>query len=514
MSPPTEVIRPCGNMEKYSTARHSLGLYRCVAVTGRYALPPGISTLSQAKQLLQDAVAQVIAEQPFMQVGIADEDKQTSSFVPVPQINLSNHIQWFPPSHPGSGSGPDPSAGASRPDTTLCKHLSHQHDQLWPEISQRPPWKLSIIPIQPSQDSQDEPPTEIEVLYFFHHAISDGTSGSIFHKRLLHALNNPSPSTTHHLQSNILTLPTPPTLPLPQEHLVNGRISWPYFLRELWSAFGPAWLKPKPTATPWTGETIRLSTPFHTNVRIITIPAVTVSNLLAACRAQGLTLTPLIHALIAASLAHHIPASAAPSFEPSSAISMRRFVQDPSLDIDNKMCVLVTSTNHPISETLTTALRDSSSSSSSAGPLLETAIWTVASSIKTDLKTRLASLPNDDITAMLRYVSDFHDFFRKKDGKPRGNSWEVSNLGAIEGSSSSSHAEVEGGNGWKLTRAVFSQSAGTVAQAFCVNVAGIAGGETTITLTWNEAVTSTEVVEGLAGDLEVWTRKLAEGESL
>ncbi|KXH60781.1 hypothetical protein CNYM01_04317 [Colletotrichum nymphaeae SA-01] len=515
MTPQTEVIRPCGNMETYSTARHSLGLYRCVAVTGRYALPSGISTLSQTKQLLQDAVAQVIAEQPFMQVGIADEDKETSSFVRVPQINLSNHIQWFPPSHPGSGSGPDFETGASGPDATLCRHLSHQHDQLWPELTQRPPWKISIIPIQPSQHSQNSPPAEIEVLYFFHHAISDGTSGSIFHKRLLHALNNPSPSTAHHLQSNnILTLPTPPTLPLPQENLVNGRISWPYFLRELWSAFGPAWLKPKPAATPWTGEVIRLSTPFHTNVRIITLSAATVAGLLSASRAKGVTLTPLIHALVAASLAHHLPSKTAPSFEPSSAISMRRFVQDPSLDIDNKMCVLVTSTNHPISESLTTALRDSSSSSD---PTLETAIWAVASSIKTDLQTRLTSLPNDDITAMLRYVSDFHDFFRKKDGKPRGNSWEVSNLSAINGNSSSnsnSHAEVGSGNGWKLTRAVFSQSAGTVAQAFCVNVAGIAGGETTITLTWNEAVTSTEVVEALAGDLEVWTRKLAEGESL
>ncbi|KAK1716744.1 alcohol acetyltransferase [Colletotrichum acutatum] len=524
MSSQTEVIRPCGNMEKYSTARHSLGLYRCVAVTGRYVLPPGISTLSQAETILQDAVAQVIAEQPFMQVGIADEDKQTSSFVRVPQINLSNHIQWFPPSHPGSGSGSIPgpdTTGGPGPDATLCKHLSHQHDQLWPEITQRPPWKLSIIPIQ---TSQNEPPAEIEVIYFFHHAISDGTSGSIFHKRLLHALNNPS--TTQHLQSTILTLPTPPSLPLPQENLVNGRISWPYFLRELWSAFGPAWLKPKPAATPWTGEAIRLDTPFHTNVRIVTIPAATVSNLLAACRAKGLTLTPLIHALVAASLARHIPASAAPSFEPSSAISMRRFVQDASLGIDDRMCVLVTSTNHPISETLTTALREPSSSSSpSSGSTLENAIWAVASSVKADLTTRLASLPNDDITAMLRYVDDFHGFFRKKDGKARGDSWEVSNLGAINGRSNNTsniddnnnHSQGEGKNDvqdWKLTRAVFSQSAGTVAQAFCVNVAGIAGGETTITVTWNEAVTATEVVEALAGDLEGWTRKLAEGEGL
>ncbi|KAK1689402.1 alcohol acetyltransferase [Colletotrichum godetiae] len=510
MSTQAEVIRSCGNMEKYSTARHSLGLYRCVAVTGRYALPPGIITLDQVKPILQHAVAQVIAEQPFMQVGIADEDKQTASFVRVPQINLSNHIQWFGPSHPGPGFGTDSSAGGPAPDAVLCKHLSHQHDQLWPEITQRPPWKVSIIPLQTSQDHL----THLEVIYTFHHAISDGTSGSIFHKRLLHALTNPL-TTTPNLQNNILSLSTPPTLPLPQEHLVNSHISWPYFLRELWSAFGPAWLKPTPESPPWTGKPINLATPFHTNIRIITLPPSTVSGLLSASRAQNQTLTPLLHALVTASLAHHIPPSSAPSFEPSTAISMRRFVRDKTLDIDNKMSVLVTSTNHPISTTLTTALRESSSSSpSSTSSTLESAIWAVASSVKKDLQTRLASLPHDDITAMLRYVGDFHDFFRKKDGKARGNSWEVSNLGAINGNSTSEGEDGKGEAGWKLTRAVFSQSAGTVAQAFCVNVAGIAGGETTITVTWNEAITETEVVEVLVVDLEVWARKLANGESL
>ncbi|KXH56580.1 hypothetical protein CSAL01_03414 [Colletotrichum salicis] len=443
----------------------ALGLYRCVAVSGRYALPPGITNLDQAKPILQHAVAQVIAEQPFMQVGIADEDKQTTSFVRVPQISLSNHIQWFGPSHPGPDSDTDSSAGGPAPDAALCKHLSHQHNQLWPETTQHPPWKVSIIPLQNFEDH----PTHLEVIYTFHHAISDGTSGAIFHKRLLHAL-----TTTPNLQNNILNLTNPPTLPLPQEHLVNSHISWPYFLRELWTAFAPTWLKPTPESPPWTGKPI-------------TLPPSTVTGLLSASRAQNQTLTPLLHALIKASLARHIPPPTAPSFEPSSAISMRRFVHEKTLDINNKMSVLVTSTNHPISTTLTTALREScsSSSSSSSGPNLESAIWAVASSIKKDLQTRLASLPHDDITAVLRYVGDFHDFFRKKDGNARGNSWEVTYLGAINGnSSSSSEGENDKGEAdWKLTRAVFSQSAGTVAQAFCVNVAGIAGGETTITVT-------------------------------
>ncbi|OHE98187.1 hypothetical protein CORC01_06555 [Colletotrichum orchidophilum] len=485
MSPKADVVRPCGNLEKYSTARHSLGLYRCVAVAGRYAVPPGAS-LEEVKTTLRGAIAQVAAEQPFMRVGIADEDKQTTSFVRVPQINLSNHIQWFGPSHPGDG------AGAS--DAALCRHLSYQHDQLWPDLERRPPWKVAIIPIQRDEDGV----SEIEVVYFFHHAISDGTSGSIFHKRLLQALSNPV--VVQGLQNDSLDLPKPPALPLSQEQLVNGRISWSYFLWELWGAFGPSWLKSKPDVTPWTGQDADFSTPFHTNVRIVRLPASTVAGLLAASRAQGLTLTPLLHALVAASLARHLPASAAPAFEPSSAISMRRFVKDANADIDNQMSVLVTSTNHPISKERTTLLRESS------GDTLERAIWNVAGSVKSDLKTRLATLPHDDITAMLRYVGDFHDFFKKKDGSARGNSWEVSNLGAINGEGE--------GEGWKLTRAVFSQSAGTIAPPVCVNAAGVAGGETTVTLTWNESIIETKLVEALAADLELWTQKLAAGETL
>lgn len=95
---------------------------------------------------------------------------------------------------------------------------------------------------------------------------------------------------------------------------------------------------------------------------------------------------------------------------------------------------------------------------------------------------------------MLKYVGDFHVFFRQKDGTERDNSWEVSNLGAIKGA-------VDNG-GWKLTRAVFCQSAMAVGTGFGVNVAGIADGEITVTISWNGSIVKPALIDGLLADLE------------
>ncbi|KAK1994443.1 hypothetical protein LX36DRAFT_673136 [Colletotrichum falcatum] len=468
--------------EKYSTARHSLGLCRCVSVTCRYAVPPGTG-LEELKTELCRAVAQVIMEQPFMRVGVVDEDKQAPYYVHVPRIDLTAQIQWYGPSHPDAS------------DAALCRHLSFQHDQLWPRIDELPPWKIAIIPIETFQGS----PAEIDVVYSFHHAIGDGTSGSIFHKRLLDALSNPV--AVAGLDANQLNLPQPPVLPRPQDQLIDGRISWSFFLWELWGAFGPSWLKSKPEVIPWTARTIDLSMPYQTSVRILRLPAATAAGLLAASRAHSMTLTPLFHALVAASLSRHLPASEAPAFNPSSAISLRRFVPAATgLDVDNQLSVLVTSADHSISKALTTNMRKPSDRT------LEEAIWDAAASVKNELRDRLATLPHDDITSMLKYVSNFHEFFMKKNGSERGNSWEVSNLGAISGRTT------EGG--WKLTRALFSQSAMPVGPGFAVNAAGVAGGEVTVALTWNESFVDTALMELLATDLEAWTQRLAAGTPL
>ncbi|KAL0936225.1 uncharacterized protein CTRU02_208440 [Colletotrichum truncatum] len=477
------MLRPCGDMEKYSTSRHSLGLYNGVSIAGRYAVPPG-TDINSLKAILQHAVAQVVLEQPMMRIGIVDEDKQNPSFVHVPSINIAEHTQWF---------------GASSPeevDANLCKHFSFQHGQSWSDIEHRPPWKIAVLPIQGSQKT----PAEVEIVYSFHHAINDGVSGSIFHSRLLETLKSP----IKHLagfDGKKLEVSEPPTLPPPQNELVNSRISWPFFLATLWDAFGPSWLKNKPAVLPWKARPYGISLSNNTSTYLIRIPTPVAKKLLAAARAHSLTLSPLLHALIVASLSRRLSATEAPAFEPCTPISLRRYVPAAAaFDTKKQMLVLVSTADHPVSSSLVTKLRDSS------GPDRESAVWEVAASVKASMNDKLASLPNDDQGAMLKYVSDFHDFFRKKDGGERGSSWEISNVGALNGGSDD--------DSWRLTRAMFSQSASIFGPGFSANIAGIAGGEITITLCWNVSVVDNALMEGLAKDLEVLIPEVANGSPL
>ncbi|KAF9871393.1 hypothetical protein CkaCkLH20_11040 [Colletotrichum karsti] len=467
--------------EKYSTARHSLNLYHCVSITGRYAVPPGTGDEEHLRAALQRAVAQVVSEQPLMRVGIIDEDKQNTSYVHVPRIDLLEQTQLFGPSQP------------DEVDATLGRHLSYQHSQLWPDIEQRPPWKIAVIPIASGKDA----PAEIEVVYSFHHAVSDGTSGSIFHTRLLEALRNPVKD-IQGFNGKLLELPNPPILPPPQNELINTRISWSFFLATLWDAFGPSWLKSKPAVVPWTSRQIDLSLSSHTSVRILRISSLIAAKLLTAARGHSLTLTSLLHALITASVSRRLPATEASAFKPCSPVSLRRYLPaGAELHAKKDMLVLVTSADHSIPSSLVTKLRDSS------GPDYESAIWEVAACVKTSLEEKLATLPHDDAGAMLKYVGDYHEYFREKNGGERGNSWELSNLGAIRGG--------EDDGNWKLVRAVFSQSASLLGPAFSANVAGVAGGEVTITLCWNTSVVDGSLFDGLAADLGAWVSEIANG---
>lgn len=296
------------------------------------------------------------------------------------------------------------------------------------------------------------------------------------------------------LEGKTIAFPEPPVLPPPQHELVSSRLSWTFFLATLWDAFGPSWLKSKPAIRPWKARPIDLAQPNETSTHILRIPPALATKLLAVARSHSVTLTPLLHALIVASASRRIPESEAPTFEPCSPISLRRYLPAGSdFDAKNQMLVLVTSGDHPIPPALVTKLR------SSSGTEYEDAIWKVAASVKSTMNDKLASLPHDDPGSMLKYVGDFHDFFRQKNGQERSNSWELSNLGAINGGSGS----------WNMTRAVFSQSASVLGPGFSANMAGVVGGEITVTLCWNNSVVEGSLVEGVIADLDVWLPEIA-----
>ncbi|KAM0330190.1 hypothetical protein ACHAQA_004364 [Verticillium albo-atrum] len=416
-----------------------------------------------------------------MRVGITGEDTKQPNYVHVPSIDLSSQIRWLEPLQVTSA------------DAMLEKQLAVQLGTRWPDLNTRPPWKVTVLPLTDPNSKL----TGLDIVYTFHHAIGDGTSAAIFHTQLLDALAQPSPIPS--LSSSILTLTEPAVLPLPQEELINFSISWPFFLRTLWKAFGPDFLKPKPYPVPWTANPVDFARPFQTHARLFTLPAKTSSALIALARSHSTTLTPLYHALTLLSLARRLPADTAPKFVHGSSISARRLVDPAALDTTSTMAVLVTSLIHPDTAAQTAQFR------AVEGPALDPVLWDATAAIAESFRAKIASMPADDVTGLLKWVGDWHDYLRKADGKPHDWSWEISNLGAVRGAASGGD-----GGGWAIKRAVFAQSALMSGPAMTLNLAGVVGGEISGTLTWQEHTVDAELVEGLVGDLAAWSTRLAE----
>jgi hypothetical protein len=436
---------------------------------------------------LETAVARVVLAVPSLTVGIVGQDTSSPQFVQCSSINLEHHLEYL------EKKGGDPGTQ----DTTLLGILEDQHDRSWPEIEQRPPWKLTVV-------TRDFAPEDglvvLDAIFAVHHAVADGRSTALFHTKLLSELNR-SPVRPVQLVGHVLDVKGAGKLVQPQEELVKFSISWRFLVQTLWRELGPAWLQRQPPAVPWTGEAITRA-PCRTRLRLVTVPATAVPGILAACRENQTTLTPLLHALALASLARQLPPEDAVAFGSSTPIDLRPFIDSSSQPSGSRdtFGVLVTSQFHQFGASTIAQLR--------AGPSIDE-IWRVAADLRGSMKQHLSNIPNDDVMGLLRWVSDWKTFWLSKVGKPRQDTWEVSNIGSLPGG----HGEAEGmTGGWRIERSFMSQGATVAGAAIGISVAGVAGGEISMVLGWQEDVVKTEMVECLARDLEDWLGQLGGGQ--
>jgi len=468
--------------ERYSAARHALGIHGCVTVTCRYVFPRPFGDDGSLRAAVEAAVAQVISKLGALRVGIAGHDQPRPAFVQVLSVDLRQHVEW---------NALD--AGSPSYDSDLLGLIGSQHGLRFPDIDQRPPWRLVVVPNRAAG--------WMDAVFALHHAVGDGTSVSLFHVHLLEAFNHPAELGAA-LRGHVLTIPEPPLLVPAQEDVVNFRMSWPFFLRQAWKALAPPWLRlPWPAATPlWTANPVTF-TPITTHLRLVRMAPRTAEALLSACRSNGATLTALLNALVCAVLARRLPTPSPRSFSAVLPISLRPFATAPAgseLDIATMFCNLVTVMDLPFPPEVVADLCGSppvfavSSEDSD-----DSRIWHLAARLRGQIKERLRMIPNDDVLDMLAWVPDFHAWIRQQEGQARGSTWEMSNLGSIAGEDKKA-----GGRGWTIRGPIFAQPANVRGAAFTVNVFGIRGDAVSLTLTWQEGIIEAELGEGVATDLQ------------
>ena len=83
----------------------------------------------------------------------------------------------------------------------------------------------------------------------------------------------------------------------------------------------------------------------------------------------------------------------------------------------------------------------------------------------------------------------------------------------MPGGHGESQERAEATGGWKIQRSTLSQGASVSGAAVSISVAGVTGAEVGIALGWQEGIVETEIVDGVAADLEAWLGHLGQNQA-
>ncbi|KAE8351366.1 alcohol acetyltransferase [Aspergillus coremiiformis] len=433
-------LRPVGRLERCSTARHHLGFYYNVAVAACYTLPKTFTL--PIKDYVYKACETLIGQHPILTAVPIDEGTKEPYFARLPNVDLSQSVFFEKRKH----NVPD----VDDRDEELDTLLNTQHNIAFK--LPLPSWRLIVL-----TDDADRTEREFTVVFVFHHAISDGTSGKVFHKSFLQALQSMSSLTTDAVKE-VIQSPDSPLLP-PGEAVHPQPLSMSYLAIQL---FKDKIYKPRDPGL-WTGSEIR--TPLETKVNHIVFPKHISSAFKERCRENKTTITAALQTIFARSLFTHLPETFT-KVQCNSPMSARRFLPDPITD--DSMGVWVQEYTEQY------ARKDLSDRSSFP--------WSEAVRSRATIEKEISKEGGDSSVNLLKYVDDYHNkLYLSKIGQQRSSTFEVSNLGAID-----LGPPVEGMP--RIGRVIFSQSASVTGNAIEVSVASGGDGCLVLAFVWQEGV--------------------------
>ncbi|KAL1885451.1 Alcohol acetyltransferase [Paecilomyces lecythidis] len=369
-------------------------------------------------------------------------------------------------------------SGGPTADTTLSRVLGDRHAMIWP--SNKPAWRVVVLKhlhkeegTSPNQDVLER----VDIAFLAHHAIADGISGLSFHTSLMKNL------------PDISTTTSPPTWPMTFNEILDA----PPAVEECVNCLSCACtLCNASTACQqqvWAGAGItpELTASFKSMVRVVTVPAHRLGDILQRCKQSNVTLTGFLHALICDSLCRGIPQDQA-GFRAVTPFSVRRHTGASDEDIVNHISFM---TSYVPRARLNEIGRCETGSASE-----EHAIIQLAESFSRDIATKVRQLPHGGMVMQLSRIQDLLSHCRNKSGKQRQYTYELSNLGLT------SNVVPPKGSGLKLEKVFFTQCGMVTGPAIGFNCVSVRGGPLTISITWQQGVVEESLVEHVARDLE------------
>ncbi|KAF5673942.1 alcohol o-acetyltransferase 1 [Fusarium denticulatum] len=439
--------------------------------TATFTIPTAKFKNGSASHLIRTAVAQVVLKQPAMRVGIIEEDSKQPRFVALSSIDFSEQVE---------------DAEASSLDS-VARSLERLLLQPWPDLSKRPGWHVRVFH-EPGLANKNV--CRLRVCLTVHHAISDGESTAKFHTSLIYALNNPDPAVALMMDKSLVVNLTDDIrdYPPPQEELISFTADVFWVVSALWNMLAPSILKPS-TSQKWAGEPCNPDIQ-AVHIRYISLSSVLTQAIVKRCREEKTTMTNLLNALCATSLARRVPLAQRQGFVNLTAVSLRPWISDKVHFNKTWMSKCASSHTKEFEHDILAKIRQ-------AG---DAAVWELAVELRQDMKRRTDSMPHNDFSYLFRYAGDWRDVFQARYGKPRRELWLLSNLGSIAAPASLGP--------WELENVMFAQFAPIFSSALTVNAASVDGGDMVVSFVWQDGILETGLVEGVRDDLERWLLNL------
>jgi hypothetical protein len=136
---------------------------------------------------------------------------------------------------------------------------------------------------------------------------------------------------------------------------------------------------------------------------------------------------------------------------------------------------------------------------------VETTVWSAAKAIREGLSAKLKQGAKNDPIGLAKFITNWKSFLMDHT-KSRVMSWEVSNLGVINGGASE---ETTGSQQkWTVESAIFSQSASVSGPALTFSTISVKGGALVLSCSWQDGVVEDELAKGVSADIESWLNQL------
>ena len=422
-----------------------MGFYLNVAVAATYHLPD--TYVLPIKDYVYQASETAIAEHPALSAIVADDHTQDPYFIRLPQLDL-DRIVSFQDRKPGLLA--TEANGEPAPDLDLQTLLATQHNM--PFKAPDAFWRLCVL-----LDIEDE--CQFTVVFVYHHAIGDGSSGKAFHQTFLRALGLTGDS-----GKTKSIIPTPRIPLLPNIELISPMsLSFLYLAKKLFQA---KIYSRRPTGL-WTGS--KILNPSQTRVRLVPFSKSLLSTLRDLCRAQETTITAFLQTVIARAIFTHIPDSFT-RLACTGALSCRRWLT--AVITDETMGVWVQGYEESYS-------RDAVS--------LTAFPWEETRRSRKTIQSVLKMKGKDASINLLQFVDDYQqELCLSKIGKEREGSFEVSNVGFVDSPSDPEKPSVQG--------MVFSQSASVMGNA--IEFSAVTGGDGCLVLSvsWQQGVVEPDLI--------------------